>query len=59
VLERIREDLHPHALDFVGAEERGIWITPEGQAFVDGEFVQVSALTSSALDEEGCTREQE
>ena len=35
-LEKIRSDLDPYALDFIGMEERGIWATPSDQAFVDG-----------------------
>ncbi|WVR05268.1 hypothetical protein IAU60_002280 [Kwoniella sp. DSM 27419] len=35
VLEKIRTDLDPSSLDFVGLEERGIWATPADQLFVD------------------------
>lgn len=33
---QLKEDLNPASLTFIGLEERGIWATPEGQAFVDG-----------------------
>ncbi len=36
VLEQATQDLDPQALVYVGDEERGIWGTPEGTAFVDG-----------------------
>ncbi|CAK9780191.1 putative regulation of translational elongation-related protein [Cutaneotrichosporon oleaginosum] len=35
VLEKAREDLDPHNLDFIGLEERGIWATPSDKLFVD------------------------
>jgi hypothetical protein len=35
-LQQVKTDLDPAALDFVGLEERGIWITPADQAYVDG-----------------------
>lgn len=37
-LSKIREDLNPMQLDFIGAEELGIWQTPPGTTFVNGEF---------------------
>lgn len=37
VLEKLRADLDPATLDFIGLEERGIWATPSDQLFVDGE----------------------
>lgn len=33
---QLKEDLNPSSLAFIGLEERGIWATPEDQAFVDG-----------------------
>lgn len=36
-LSKIREDLDPMQLDFIGVEELGIWQTPPGTTFVDGE----------------------
>jgi hypothetical protein len=33
---QIEDDLLPAHLDFIGAEEFGIWGTPEGTTFVDG-----------------------
>jgi hypothetical protein len=35
-MEQIKADLEPKQLDFVGLEERGIWITPADQTYVDG-----------------------
>ncbi|WWD10197.1 hypothetical protein V865_008331 [Kwoniella europaea PYCC6329] len=35
ILDRLREDLDPASLDFIGLEERGIWATPADQLFVD------------------------
>ncbi|WWC90100.1 uncharacterized protein L201_005033 [Kwoniella dendrophila CBS 6074] len=35
VLEKLRSDLDPLTLDFIGLEERGIWATPADQLFVD------------------------
>ncbi|KIR26892.1 50S small subunit ribosomal protein L19 [Cryptococcus deuterogattii LA55] len=32
---QLKEDLNPSSLAFIGLEERGIWATPEDQAFVD------------------------
>lgn len=36
VLEKLKADLDPASLDFIGLEERGIWATPSDQLFVDG-----------------------
>lgn len=36
VLDKLRSDLDPASLDFIGLEERGIWATPSDQLFVDG-----------------------
>lgn len=36
VLEKLKSDLDPASLDFIGLEERGIWVTPSDQLFVDG-----------------------
>ncbi|WVF72242.1 hypothetical protein IAT40_007054 [Kwoniella sp. CBS 6097] len=35
VLVKLRTDLDPASLDFIGLEERGIWATPADQLFVD------------------------
>ena len=35
LVEQIRDDLNPTALDFIDLEERGIWATPPNQTFVD------------------------
>jgi len=37
IFAQIEDDLLPAHLDFIGAEEFGIWGTPEGTAFVDGQ----------------------
>lgn len=34
-ISQIKDDLRPSQLDFVGLEERGIWITPADQTYVD------------------------
>jgi len=38
LLVKIKSDLDPLNLDFIGAQELGIWATPAGTAFVDGSF---------------------
>lgn len=35
ILAKIKSDLDPAALDFIGIEERGIWQTPSDQMFTD------------------------
>ncbi|WWC61174.1 uncharacterized protein I303_103754 [Kwoniella dejecticola CBS 10117] len=35
VLDRLRSDLDPANLEFIGLEERGIWATPSDQMFAD------------------------
>lgn len=37
-MEQVRSDLDPANLDFIGLSERGIWISPPDQPYVDGEF---------------------
>ena len=36
LMEQIKTDLDPASLDFIGLEERGVWITPADQTYVDG-----------------------
>jgi hypothetical protein len=42
VMERLKVDLDPASLDFIGLEERGIWATPSDQLFVDGKSTHAS-----------------
>jgi hypothetical protein len=32
---QVQDDLNPSNLDFIGLEERGIWVTPSDQPYVD------------------------
>lgn len=39
VLEKLKADLDPATLDFIGLEERGIWATASDHLFVDGKLI--------------------
>jgi hypothetical protein len=51
LLAKVKHDLDPEHLDFIGAQERGIWDTPEGTAFVDGESSASSRLSLPRRDD--------
>ena len=40
LLQQVTEDLDISRLEAIGSLENGIWATPEGETFVDGEFIQ-------------------
>jgi hypothetical protein len=40
-LPRFEEDIKIENYGFVGEEECGIYLTPEGQAFVDGRLISI------------------
>ena len=44
VLEKLKSDLDPASLEFIGLEERGIWVTPSDQLYVDGTFPRQPGL---------------
>ena len=56
ILAQLGDDLDPRHLGFIGAEERGIWGTPEGELYVDGEYCGTFSrrlrLISSAVKQE-------
>lgn len=36
LMQQLQDDLDPNNSKFIGMEERGIWITPADQPYVDG-----------------------